>query len=373
MASKIPTTYSRHKDRTTIRSVNVEPLDIPLLEPFAIATGSVSSARNVLITVTLQDGSVGYGECAPFPPSTGETQETALAAARVCVEMLVGQDAEQWRTLSRLIHSVYYSQGTVCAGIEMALLDALTRSYGMPLYTFFGGASTTIETDISIPLVAPGHAERLARDIVRRGVNIIKVKVGGDLREDVDRVEAVRIAAPNAGIMLDANQGYTPNEALLCLEALDDRDIRPLLMEQPVQKDDFEGLRYVTQHTSVPVCADESASSPAAVARLIAMGAVNVINIKLMKSGMIGAMEIAAICHATNTQLMVGAMMESRIATSAAAHFVAGTGGFRFIDLDTPMLLADDPFIGGYEQHGGIYDVSNVESGLGVAHKPVGA
>ena len=185
----------------------------------------------------------------------------------------------------------------------------------------------------------------------------------------MERVEAIRVAAPNVGIMLDANQGYTPNQALLCLEALDDHDIRPLLLEQPVHKDDFEGLRYVTQHTSVPVCADESASSPAAVARLIAMGAVNVINIKLMKSGILGAMEIAAICHATHTQLMVGAMMESRLATSAAAHFVAGTGGFRFIDLDTPMLLAEDPFTGGYEQHGNQYDVSQVDRGLGVARK----
>ena len=373
MASKIPTNFSRHTERTTIRSITVEPLDIPLLEPFSIATGSVSSARNVLITITLNDGSVGYGEAAPFPPSTGETQETALAAAHVCVEMLIGQDAAQWRNLSHLLHSIYYSQGTVCAAFEIALLDALTRSFGMPLYTFFGGASTTIETDISIPLVAPAHAERLALEIVRQGVKTIKVKVGGDLHDDVDRVEAVRVAAPNAAIMLDANQGYTPNEALLCLEALDDNDIRPILMEQPVHKDDFEGLRYVTQHTRVPVCADESASSPAAVARLIAMGAVNAINIKLMKRGILGAMEIAAICHATNTQLMVGAMMESRVATSAAAHFVAGTGGFRYIDLDTPLLLADDPFIGGYEQYGGTYDVSNVVSGLGVERKPVGA
>jgi L-alanine-DL-glutamate epimerase-like enolase superfamily enzyme len=349
--------------------VKVEPLDIPLLEPFTIATGSVSSARNVLVTITLQDGSVGYGECAPFPASTGETQETALAAAHGCENMLIGLDAAQWRTLAQLVRSTYYSQGSVCAGIEIALLDALTRSYGMPLYTFFGGASTTIETDVSIPLVSPGHASRLALDIVRQGITTIKVKVGGGLIEDVDRVEAIRTVAPGVGILLDANQGYTPNEALLCLEALDDRDIRPLLLEQPVHKDDFEGLRYVTQHTSVPICADESASSPASVARLIAMGAVNAINIKLMKSGIVGAMEIAAVCRATNTQLMVGAMMESRLASSAAAHFVAGTGGFRYIDLDTPMLLAEDPFTGGFEQRGNQYDVSNVDRGLGVERK----
>ncbi|HJT55972.1 MAG TPA: dipeptide epimerase [Ktedonobacteraceae bacterium] len=344
--------------RTSIRSITVEPLSIPLLEPFTIATGSVSQARNVLVTLTLEDGSTGYGESAPFPPSTGESQETALAAARGCAALIEGKDAAHWRILSKLMYSVYFSQATARAALEMAMLDALTRSYGIPLYIFFGGVSTSVETDMSIPLVAPEHAYELAKDIAARGITSIKIKVGGDLRDDVERVEAIREAAPGLGLTLDANQGYTANEALLCLEALDDHDIRPMMMEQPVPKEDYEGLRYVTQHTSVPIAADESAYSAANVAHLIAMGAANVVNIKLMKCGIVEALDIAAVCRATHTQLMIGAMMESRLAISAAAHFVAGLGGFRYIDLDTPMLLADDPFTGGYEQRGGIYDLA---------------
>jgi len=354
---------------TTIRKITVEPLNIPLLEPFAIATGSVSSARNVLITIGLQDGSVGYGECAPFPPSTGESQDTALAAAQGCIDLLMGQDAANWRQLAKMIHSMYYAQATVCAGIEMALLDALTRSYGIPLYVFFGGASSAVETDLSIPIVPPEHGYELAQAAVKQGIHSIKVKVGGDLRDDVARVEAIREGALGLGLTLDANQGYTANQALLCLEALDGSDIRPLLMEQPVHKDDYEGLRYVTEHTSVPVAADESASNAASVARLIKMGAVNVVNIKLMKAGIVEALDIAALCRATNTQLMIGAMIESRLAIAAAAHFVAGLGGFSFIDLDTPMLLAEDPFTGGFEQHGGVYDLSGIKSGLGIERK----
>jgi L-alanine-DL-glutamate epimerase-like enolase superfamily enzyme len=355
--------------RTTIQRMTVEPLTIPLLEPFTIATGSVNAACNILITITLNDGNTGYGECAPLPPSTGESQETALAAATGCIKLLEGRDAAHWRGLSRLVHSIYYAQNTVCAGIEMALLDALTRSYGMPLYTFFGGASTSIETDISIPMVTPEHAFELAQKIVKRGINRIKIKVGGDLREDVSRVEAVREGAPHAGITLDANQGYTPAQALLCLEALDDRDIRPLMLEQPVHKDDYAGLRYVTQHTTIPVAADESATNAASVARLIAMEAVNVINIKLQKCGIVEALDIAAICRAAHVPLMIGAMMESRLGTSASTHFVAGLGGFQYIDLDTPMLLAEDHFTGGYQQRGGVYDVSGIESGLGIERK----
>jgi L-alanine-DL-glutamate epimerase-like enolase superfamily enzyme len=355
--------------RTTIRSITVEPLNIPLLEPFSIATGTTSDARNVLITITLEDGSRGYGECAPFSPSTGETQETALSAAQGCAELIKGRDAAHWRGLSRLIRGVYFSQGTAIAGIEMALLDALTRSYGIPLYVFFGGAGTSVETDMSIPMVSPERGYDLAKETVARGIRSIKVKVGGDLRDDVARVEAIREGAPNTGLMLDANQGYTANEALICLEALDNRDIRPMLMEQPVHKDDHQGLRYVTQHTTVPIAADESAYSAANVAHLLEMGAVNVVNIKLMKSGFVEALDIAAVCRARHTQLMIGAMIESRLAIAAAAHFVAGLGDFRFIDLDTPMLLAEDPFTGGYEQNGGVYDLSGVERGLGIERK----
>ena len=354
---------------TTIRSVSIEPLNIPLLEPFTIATGSVSEARNVLITVTLNDGSVGYGESAPFPPSTGESQETALAAARGCAALIEGRDAAHWRTLAKLIRSVYFSQATAIAGIEMALLDALTRSYGIPLYVFFGGASTSVETDMSIPMVTPEHGYELARGIVARGISTIKIKVGGDIRDDVARVEAIRESAPGLGLILDANQGYTANEALLCLEALDDRDIRPLLMEQPVHKDDYEGLRYVTQHTTIPVAADESAYSAANVARLIKMDAVNVVNIKLMKAGILEALDIAALCRVNHVGLMIGAMIESCLAIAAAAHLAAGLGGFSFIDLDTPMLLAEDPFTGGYEQRGGVYDLAGVKRGLGIERK----
>ncbi len=351
---------------TIIQAITVEPLTIQLLEPFTIATGSVSAAKNVLITVTLNDGSIGYGESAPFPPSTGESQETALVAALSCAELLKGRDAAQWRVLSHLIHSIYYAQATVCAGMEMAILDALTRSYGIPLYVFFGGATSFIETDISIPLVTPEHAYDLAQEIAAHGIKRIKVKVGQNLREDVDRVEAIRNGAPHLGLTLDANQGYTPGEALLCLEALDDRDIRPFMMEQPVHKDDYEGMRYVTQHTTVPIAADESADSPSSVARLIAMGAANVITIKLMKSGVVGALDIAALCRSNHTQLMIGSMIESRLAVSFATHLTAGLGGFRFIDLDTPTLLTNDPFVGGYEQRGGVYDVSGVQQGSGV-------
>jgi hypothetical protein len=88
-----------------------------------------------------------------------------------------------------------------------------------------------------------------------------------------------------------------------------------------------------------------------------------------MKRGIVEALDIAAICRAAHVPLMIGAMMESHLATSAAAYFVADLGGFQYINLDTPMLLAEDPFTGSYEQRGSVYDVSGIESGLGIERK----
>src|SRR2546421_7139855 len=204
--------------RTTIQSITVEPLTIPLLEPFSIATGTNNDARNVLITITLEDGSRGYGECAPFTPSTGETQGTALSSAQGCAELIKGRDAAHWRSLSRLIRGVYFSQGTAIAGIEMAMLDALTRSYGIPLYVFFGGAGTSVETDMSIPIVSPERGYDLAKETVTRGIRSIKIKVGGDLREDVARVEAVLGGGAKIRARLVAEHGGNANEALSSFE-----------------------------------------------------------------------------------------------------------------------------------------------------------
>src|SRR6476661_7016593 len=118
-AARTPTTS------TTIVRLDAEPMDIPLHEPFVIATGRVEAARNVLVRVTLYDGTVGLGESAPFPPSGGETQETALAAIRGMATLIEGQDAAAWRTLAARLTASFEHQETARAGVEMAVFDAL--------------------------------------------------------------------------------------------------------------------------------------------------------------------------------------------------------------------------------------------------------
>lgn len=352
---------------TRITALAVEPLDIPLYEPFAISTGAVTSARNLLIRITLADGATGLGEAAPFPPSGGETQETALAAVRGMEPLVVGADAASWRPLSAALTASFEHQTTARAGVEMAILDALTRSWGIPLAHLFGGAESSVETDITIPIEQPDHMAALAREYAERGARTLKLKVGTTPEDDLRRVLAIHRAAPDCELMLDGNQGFSASGALELVRLLDDAGVRPVLFEQPVHRHDIEGLRFVTERAGIPVAADEAVHHAADALLVAGRRAANVVNIKLMKSGIVEALDIAAVCRAAHIGLMVGAMMESRLAISVAAHLVAGLGGFRFVDLDTPMLLAEDPFEGGYLQDGMVYSLDFTRSGHGVS------
>jgi L-alanine-DL-glutamate epimerase-like enolase superfamily enzyme len=320
----------------------------------------------VLVRVTLADGTVGLGEAAPFPPSGGETQETALAALRGMAPLVEGHDAASWRTLAEALLANFEHQSTARAGVETAVLDALTRSWGIPLFRFFGGVTSQVETDVSIPIVAPAKVAELAREHTQRGAGTLKLKVGTQVDDDADRVLALVEAAPDCDLILDGNQGYTPSEALELLHALADENVVPVLFEQPVHRHDLEGMRFVTERAGIPVAADESVQTAADALRIARMGAANVVNIKLMKAGIVEALDIAAVCRAAHIDLMIGAMIESRLGIATSAHFVAGLGGFRYFDLDTAMLLADDPFSGGYQQSGMAFALDSTQAGHGV-------
>jgi L-alanine-DL-glutamate epimerase-like enolase superfamily enzyme len=350
---------------TKIASIEFEPLNIPLIEPFVIAIGRLDHVKNVLITLKLENGVIGYGEAAPLEPINGENQTTIIATLQTLIPVLIGRDAMEWRTIAADMYGVFSAQAAARAGIEMALLDAVTKTMNVPLYHFFGGKNKGVETDISIPIVPPERARELAHDIQAIGVRFIKIKVGSGIAEDVARVLAVREGGSELEIQIDANQGYNASDAVFLLRELEKHGIAVRQFEQPVPKHDWNGMRYVTEHGKVPVVADETVFNAADALRVAQTGAGNVVNIKLMKSGIVEAMDIVAVCRAAHLRLMIGGMVESKLAMCCSAHFAAGNGGFDYIDLDTPLLLADNPFEGGWVQTGGWYDLSQIKAGIG--------
>ncbi len=354
------------RSATDIVSIAIKPLELPLAEPFEIAGGRETTARNILACVRLRSGAVGWGEGAPMPSYNDETQSQALRAAHAIEKALLGQDASSWRKLLERIEELIPDSGAARSACGMAVLDAWTRHAHVPLRTLFGGAERAIASDITIPLVSPEAAGQAARRILALGVRTIKIKVGRDVAEDEARVRAVAATNRRLRLMLDANQGYRPEESLKLLRLLKRQDIVPVLFEQPAPAEDYEGLRRVMRLGKVPVAADESASSRQAVWRLVRQRAADVINIKLTKCGLLEAWDIASIARAAGLKLMIGGNIESSLSMTAAAHFAAGLGGFSFVDLDTPLWLARNPMKGVFMGPGGVYDLAEVKAGIGV-------
>ncbi len=354
----------------TIVSVAVQPLDAAMNEPFVIAGGRALSVSNILVRVTLASGAVGWGEGAPLAAYNGETQAQALRDAKTAGGTLVGQDAAGWRGLLEEIESKLPRSGAARAALGMAVLDAWTRHVGLPLRGLFGGAETMVRSDVTVSIMPPEQAGAAARRIKASGVRCIKIKVGLDPAEDAARVRAVAAAARGVRLILDANQGYGPRESLNLLRRLRRSGIVPALFEQPAAAADHDGLAEVARCGKVPVAADESADGREAVLRLAQRRAVQVVNIKFMKGGILEAWDIAAIARSAGIGLMIGGNIESRLAMTAAAHFAAGLGGFAFVDLDTPLWFARDPMRGERLGLGGVYDLASVKAGIGVRPAP---
>jgi o-succinylbenzoate synthase len=352
---------------TGIESVEAELLDIPLSEPFGIAGGAQVSAQNVLVRVRLLDGSVGLGEAAPFPAVNGETQAQAHAAALKAAEHLRAQDARRWRRLAADLKELIVDSPSARAALECALLDAVCRRAGYSLWHFFGGKEPELVTDITIPTGTPDHASESAQRASAQGFTTLKVKVGGaPLAYDVARLRAIVRAAPDVRLLLDANASLTSAEAIELIRSMDRDKARVVLFEQPTAAPDLSGLYDVRKATGIAVAADESAQSARDVARLALAGACDVVNIKIMKTGVVEALEMVATARAHGLDLMIGGMVESKLAMSVSACLAGGLGGFRFVDLDTPLFMPDSPLIGGYARTGARLRVDAIAGGHGV-------
>ncbi|XP_071716946.1 L-Ala-D/L-amino acid epimerase-like isoform X2 [Rutidosis leptorrhynchoides] len=349
-------------------------LNVPLIAPFTIATSRLNGVENVAIRVELSNGCCGWGESPVLPFVTAEDQNTALTKANEACEFLKKSQA---MSLGHLLNDIGqllpgHQFASVRAGVEMAVIDAVATSISTPLWRFFGGVSNTITTDITIPIVSPAEASELASKYYKQGFKTLKLKVGKDLNADIEVLQAIRNAHPHCVFILDANEGYTSSEAIQVLEKLHEMEVTPILFEQPVHRDDWEGLGHVTRVAKskfgVSVAADESCRSLDDVKEIAKRKLADVINIKVAKVGVLGALEIIDFAKAAGLDLMIGGMVETRLAMGFAGHLAAGLGGFKFIDLDTPLLLAEDPVFGGYEVTGPTYKFTNARGHGGFLH-----
>jgi L-alanine-DL-glutamate epimerase-like enolase superfamily enzyme len=350
-----------------IVGVDAFPRRVAMSEPFSIAGGSSSELETVFVRLRLRDGSTGWGEASPFPAFNGETAAKSRSQIAKVGRRWLGRDAAAWRPLLEgLEEALPKHAGAARAALGVALLDAWTRRAGLPLRALFGGAESKVVSDVTVTLGTPEQAFAAARKIRALGVKIVKIKVGLTAAEDAARVRMAARAHPRAALILDANQGYDASRSLKLVGLLRARGIRPVLFEQPSGADDLAGLKRFHERSGIDVAADESLRGRADAARLARTGAAQVLNLKLMKMGVLEAWDCGLIARASGLGLMVGGMVETPLAMGAAAHLAAGLGGVEFVDLDTPLWLAKNPTRGVGFGRGGVYDLSGVKAGIGV-------
>ena len=178
------------------------------------------------------------------------------------------------------------------------------------------------------------------------------MKVGNDVGNDIRRLEAVHRALPDISFIGDGNQGFSRQDCLNFSQGVKRFGGTMALLEQPVVRDDLDSMAAIRRETGIPVAADESVRSLADAHEVVARGAADYI--KIMKTGVAEAVEIASYTKAFGLKLMIGGMIETRVAMGCSFSLVLGLGGFDMLDLDTPLLLANDPVTGGYRYEGSL-------------------
>jgi L-alanine-DL-glutamate epimerase-like enolase superfamily enzyme len=307
------------------------PLDLHLRHTFRIARGASDVRHNVL--VELDDGRhLGLGEAAPIRRYHQDRASTTEA-----LEGMAGRldDPRGYAQAAR--RAAVAGQSAAEAALDMALHDLAGKRLGVPLYELLGLAPGPIpETSFTIGLDVPEVVAEKVREASAYAV--LKVKMGSD--DDRAVLEAVRETSSDQRIRVDANEGWTREGAVERLRFLARLGVE--LVEQPLPADQLEETRALRRLSPLPFFADESVHRAEDIPRLA--GAFDGINIKLMKCGGIGeALRMIAVAHAQGMKVMLGCMIESSLAITAAAHLAPLAD---LADLDGNALVADDPFVG---------------------------
>ena len=333
-----------------IKRIKAYNIDIKLPEPFSISFKTFTHAENILIVIETENGFIGYGEAAPFKPITGDSREEAIEFAKITARELVNLNILDAELLHKKLNEISLKSGiisqTIIAAIDMAMYDIIGKIRNTPVYKLLGaGKPHLVANTITIGIKSPDEmaetAKKLREEFSKYGLRRIKLKLSGDLRKDVERVLKVSNVFPGE-LTLDANQGYKdPDDAVRLLKTLyDEIGDRVILLEEPCPKGDLTKLKYVKEHSEIPIFADESAATFEDAKKVVAANAADGINIKLQKAGGIYyGLKIAELAKEHNLKLMVGCMLETGISIAAGIHFATALENMINTDLDSDLTL----------------------------------
>jgi L-alanine-DL-glutamate epimerase-like enolase superfamily enzyme len=345
-----------------ITKAEVTPAELKLSQPVRMAhLPPIERVTAVFVRLELSNGQSAWGCTVAEENLTGRSPEAVVHACRECAAKVPDLHPTNLEySLEELAPLAKEAPCALCA-FDLAFHDLLGLAAGLPLYRLLGGFRNRIQTSATIPLASLEESVILAQRRARLGFRILKVKGGLDPEEDVRRVQAIRRALPTHIMRLDADGGYSVQEAIDVARALAGKIE---MLEQPTPPDDLSGLRQVKQNSPVPILADQGAAGPTAALELATQHAADGINIKVGYGGLRCAGQVDAIARAAHLATMVGCLIEPALLTSAGLSFALSSPNVRYADLDGYLDLVEDPSAGSFQLKDGWLTASEA-SGLG--------
>ncbi len=330
---------------TEIIDYYIKEINKPLETPLKTFKGGSDEINNLYFVLETDEELFGVGEASPSL-FTGETTGTVKAALEGIGEKLIQENPLKYKEIIEELRNKFFSQYSAVTAAEIALFDYLSKKWSISLSNLFGGGNEEIRTDITIPIASVEKNKELIQHYLNQGYCSFKIKAGKEPKKDLDRIKSIQeiIKKENKdfSIKIDFNQALNPKQANRFLSDLENQGIFPDLIEQPVPKNHLDALKEVKKNSFFPVAADESLFTPMDALRLIKKEAVDVFNIKLMESGILGALDIISLAKNTSIELMIGCMTETQVSIKTAASIAQGTNEFKYIDLDSHKFLGEN-------------------------------
>jgi L-alanine-DL-glutamate epimerase-like enolase superfamily enzyme len=311
----------------------------------------------------------GFGEGSTIPQITGESPEGVAATSKYILSALAGRTFGGLEDFGAAVDSAIHANPTAKSAIDIAVHDLLGKHWGLHVTQMLGGRLADLPTSLTIGLVPVEESLQQLTELQAEKCQIIKVKVGGKVEDDIRRVQAVAEHLHTERFHVDANQGYSLRDALRLGPVLS--ECGALFFEQPLGRHAFEDLRALRKSSAVPVMLDESIGSPRDVIEAVRREAADYVNVKLTKSGGIrNSMKTLVTAQAHGIEAMVGCMVEGKLGTAAGLCFASSMGNVKFTDLDGYTSMVTQPFEGELTYRDG---VNSPVRGVGMAVEKVAA
>ena len=350
-----------------IKKINVWSTDLGNTKPYTIAFKTIDEVRNVFTEIIIDNGTSGIGSGNPSEYVTGENlNQTIEALQEKNLEFLVGRDIREINQLLFEVLLKFPKTPAARAALDIALHDVFTKYLNVPLVKYLGQKIKALPTSNTIGIKNVEETVKEAVDYQKQGFKVLKVKLGKDLEEDIERLVKLRERFDNSMVIrIDANQGYSVQQTIDFYNRTKKLDIE--LIEQPLPAKSIKEMKGLPNEIKSKIAADESLLSPADALNLInPPSAAGIFNIKLMKCGGISqGLKIADIALQEGVDLFWGCNDESIVSITAALHAAFACSNTRYIDLDGSLDLAKDEVTGGFILKDGMMYCSD-KPGLGV-------